>query len=139
MPIVYRGGPPKARPTKKEKPVDGDEPKKPINWLIVGVAFLPLLLAVGIYLSILAPGKPAKEDMDRDVCLLRLQSIVELKEQFLAAGEVRRGATLSESLMEFLEEHKLTTCPAGGEIDPGAIGAAPSCSIHGEWSGIETD
>lgn len=139
MPIVYREGPPKAPPKKKEKAVDADEPKKPVNWLIVGAAFLPLLLAAGMYFSILSPSGPSKEDMNRDVCLLRLQSIVELKAQFLAAGEVRKGGTLTEPLIEFLEEHELTTCPAGGKIDPGAIGEDPSCSIHGKWSGIMAD
>jgi hypothetical protein len=104
--------------------------------LAIRLAIIPLITAALMFGASLWP-EPKNPDLaDHGRCLDNLRHLTELKKGIAIERKWSGGTRLTKDVLEFFETSKLLTCPAGGTIKPGNIGAVPECTLHGtamEW------
>ncbi len=69
---------------------------------------------------------------DRAACIKTLELIAVAKERWASDNAAEKGLPVTmDNLMDYVPEHVLPVCPAGGHYSVNRIGAAPVCSVGG--------
>ncbi|MGO8766746.1 MAG: hypothetical protein ACLQSR_16620 [Limisphaerales bacterium] len=73
-----------------------------------------------------------QEDANRNTCMSNLRAIEVAKNEWaLENGEAAGAVPTAQNLLPYFSDGNFPVCPDGGIYTIGAVGTAPSCSIHG--------
>jgi len=78
------------------------------------------------------PPAPTEADQ-RDTCMNNLRQIDSAKNAWaLELGKTAADVPTEQDLLSYLPGNVFPVCPSGGTYTIGAVGAPPSCSVHGQ-------